>query len=96
MPAFRRKELDALNDKGVLLLAKGVILEPIKCFSNVLALKSDSSMPLNNLGLMYDSIWCYYTAIYFYEKCNNIDPLFAKAWYNKGRSLDELGEYEIA
>jgi tetratricopeptide (TPR) repeat protein len=94
--AMDEENVDALNDKGVLLLAKGGVLEPIKCFTKALTLKPDSSMPLNNLGFVYDSIWCYYTAIDLFEKCLKINPLFVKAWYNMGRAWDELIIFESA
>jgi len=88
---------DAMNDKGALFLLIGRnILEAISCFNNALALKPDSSMPLNNLGLAFDQFRCYFTAIGYFEECNRIDPLFTKAWYNLGRALDELGEYNRA
>lgn len=48
-------------------------------------------MAWNNKGLSLYALGRYNEALYCYDKALEVQPNYANAWYNKAKTLDDMG-----
>jgi tetratricopeptide (TPR) repeat protein len=88
--------VDAWNNKGVVLDNLGKYTEAIECYDKAIEIDPNDALAWYNKGITLDNLGKYTEAIEWYDKAIEIDPNYASAWYNKGITLNKLGRHNEA
>ncbi|MDR0976481.1 MAG: tetratricopeptide repeat protein [Prevotellaceae bacterium] len=88
--------VEAWNDKGLLLYFTKRHDEAITCFDKAIELEPDNNKAWYNKGLLLYSTKHYDEAITCFDKAIELEPDNNKAWYNKGLLLYSIKRYDKA
>lgn len=85
-----------LNEKGVIELKAGHLLQAAELFQRALRLQSDLAVANSNLGATYNALGRYQEAIDCLEQALRSKPNYAEAHYNLGFAYLRLDQYRDA
>lgn len=85
-----------LIDEGNENLERGEYTRAIMNFRQCVSANPSSSVAYNRMGMAYDYISEFDSAMYCYQRAIEIDPNYAQAWVNLGNSYSNKGSYDDA
>ena len=90
------REIDALNNLGMIELHQENVLHAINFFSQSILINPDQSIIKFNLGNCFLSLSRFEDALLNYDDAIELDPSFAEALNNRGSALQGLNKFDEA